>query len=163
VIEERAARLEGMRHRGAIDFHEDVVRKIVLLIPALQAREERAARHANRRNGAPFGPRGRRAEHIRVDDRFEQVLGKHRPAPHEPRLRAERQRRQPPFAARVRRDVASAGADRAPQRIDRRGSDARQRVGVRCVAGEQLVAAVARQADGDVFPCERGNVERGDG
>ena len=62
VIENRAPRLERMRHRRAIDFHENVVGQVVMLVPLLQARQQRAVRARGcRRPPAARGALRRRA------------------------------------------------------------------------------------------------------
>ena len=158
VIEHRASRFERMRHRRAIDFHQDVVGEVVTLIPLLQPRQQRprAARICSTACALGQVPA---AQHVRADDRFEQIVGKHRAAPDEPAFGSERQRAQPALAARVHRHHARAGADQRCAALARRRADARQRVGVRRVAGEQLVAAVAGQADGHVLARELRDVE----
>ena len=108
MIEHRASRLERMRHRRAIDLHEDVVGQVVALIPLLQPRQQRARRRReSAATACALGQRAAGASTSRLDDRLEQVVGKHRPAPHEPCLRAERHRRQPALAARVDRHAAA--------------------------------------------------------
>ena len=89
-----------------------------------------------------------RPQHISVDDRREQVVGKYRAAPDEPGLRAQCERRQPPLPSCVDRHVSRARADQGPQRAERSGAGARKSVGIRRVAREELVAAVAGQAHG---------------
>ena len=64
MIEKRAPRLERMRHRRAIDLHEDVVGQVVVLVPLLQARQQRAARRANLGDRLALGQRAGRAQHV---------------------------------------------------------------------------------------------------
>ena len=118
VIENRASRFERMRHRRAIDLHQDVVGEIVALIPSLQPRQQRAVR-ATQLIARPScsGRVAGRAQHVRDDDGFEQVVGKHRAAPDEPAFRTERHRAQPALAARVHRHEPRAGADNRAQRV----------------------------------------------
>ncbi len=62
----------------------------------------------------------------------------------------------------MHRHEARAGAERRPQRADAERADACERVAVRRIAGEQLVAAVAGQAHRDMTARELGDVKRRD-
>ena len=63
-----------MRHRRAVDLHEDVVGQVVMLIPALEARQQRAAAAANVGHRAALRQHAGGAQHVGLDDGLERTL-----------------------------------------------------------------------------------------
>ena len=151
MVEQWATRLERMRHRRAVHLHHDVVDQVVLLVPVLQARQQRAAARADLLDGGALG-QDAGVDDIRSDHGLEQVVWEHCAPPDEPALRAETQGAEAALATRMHRHHPRARLDHCTQRALAGRSHSLQRVGIRRVAGEQLVAAIARQAHGDVLP-----------